>query len=215
MVRKSIVLASLVGALAFSPFVFAQDSPPQPSLGEIARQARKDKENSTAKPKKVITDDTLPKSASGSGALAGLDITGSSSASSGGENPLDQAMAQFNKAEVAFNQLDALDQAALAKVALAENCDVQFPSRAAWEVKLFSAKGAYVTHMRFLVGEMKGFTTEAQGWKGADGKLDPNDPRVQGLKRKTESTMRDAVQTQAAFDQVVSEGVALAGAAKH
>jgi hypothetical protein len=215
MVRKSIILASLAGALAFSQFVFAQDPPPQPSLADIARQARKDKENSTAKPKKVFTDDTLPKSVTGSGALAGLAVAGSGSASSGGGDPLDEAMAQFTKAEADFNQLDALDQAALAKVALAENCHVQFPSRATWEVKLFSAKGAYVTHMRFIVGEMKRFTTEAQGWKGPDGKLDPNDPRVQGLKRKTESTMQDAVQTQAAFDQVVAEGVALAGAAKH
>ena len=215
MLRKSIILASLAGALAFPQFVFAQDPPPQPSLADIARQARKDKENSTAKPKKVYTDDTLPKSVKGSGALAGLAVAGSGSASSRAGDPLDEAMAQFTKAEADFNRLDVLDQATLAKVALAENCDVQFPSRAAWEVKLFSAKGAYVTHMRFIVAEMKRFTTEAQGWKGPDGKLDPNDPRVQGLKWKAQSTMQDAVQTQAAFDQVVAEGVALAGAAKH
>lgn len=39
-----------------------QEPQAQPSLGDLARQVRKDKEKNAAKPKKVITDESLPSS---------------------------------------------------------------------------------------------------------------------------------------------------------
>jgi hypothetical protein len=213
--RKMTFLAAILWLPILSTPAFAQDQP-QPSLGDVARQARKEKANNTAKPKTVITDDTFPSSKAGSSALSAVDLTGSSSQSSSGSSgdPLAEAMAKFNEAEADFKQLDSLDQATLAKVALVDDCDVQFPSRSSWEVKLYAAKGAYVTHMRFLIGELKQLTTEAQGWKGPNGKLDPNDPRVQSLKRKVGSIMQDALQADATWEGVVAEGVALAKSAK-
>lgn len=181
----------------------------------MARQARKNKENSTGKPKIVVTDDTLPPRKLGSSALPVIDVTSSGSQGSGSSgDPLARAMAKFDEAEADFKQLDSLDQATLAKVTLADDCNVQFPSRISWEVKLYAAKGQYVTHMRFLIGELKQLTSEAQGWKGSDGKLDPNDPRVRALKRKTQSFLQDAVQTDTRYQEVVAEGVGLAKAAK-
>lgn len=213
MLRRLTVLTVFFGALTFSASAFAQD---QPSLGDVARQARKDKENSTVKSKTVVTEDTMPARASGSSALSGLDVAtaGSPSASGASDDPLAQATAKFNEAEADYNRLDSLDQANLAKVALAEDCEVQFPSRASWEVKLWAAKGAYVTHMRSIIADLKQLTTEAQGWKGPNGKLDPNDPRVQAMRRKMQSALQDASQSDARFEEVVSEGVALARAAK-
>jgi hypothetical protein len=211
MSRKLTLLAAILGVVILSSPVFAQD---QPSLGDVARQARKDKANNTAKPKTVITDDTLPPRTAGSSALSAVDVTGSSSQSSSGGDPLAQAMAKFDEAETDFKQLDSLDQATLAKVALLDDCNVQFPNRGSWEVKLYASKGQYVTHMRQLTAELKQLVTEAQSWKGPNGKLDPNDPRVQALKRKIQSIMQDALQTDATWQAVVAEGVALAKSAK-
>jgi hypothetical protein len=116
-------------------------------VGEVARQARKDKESSASKPKNVITDDILPSHKLSSSAPAAIDTNSSSAPSSGGGDPLEEAIAKFNEADADFIKMDRLDRAALTKVALAEGCDVPFPNRGSWEDKLYAAKGQYVTHM--------------------------------------------------------------------
>jgi hypothetical protein len=71
MLRKMSFLAVLACVLILSTPGYSQD---QPSLGDVARQARKDKEKKAAQPKTVITDDDLPSSK----ALGGLSDLGSS-----------------------------------------------------------------------------------------------------------------------------------------
>src|SRR5258708_33690028 len=75
MSRPMSFLAALLWLIILSTPCRAQDqtqeqAQPQPSLGDIARQARKDKEKNASKAKTVITDDTLP-SSKGLGGLAG------------------------------------------------------------------------------------------------------------------------------------------------
>src|SRR5712692_1559929 len=57
--RKKSFLAAVIWAVMPSTPAYAQDQPSQPSLGDVARQARKDKEKNKAQAKTVITDDTL------------------------------------------------------------------------------------------------------------------------------------------------------------
>lgn len=185
----------------------------QPSLGDVARQARKDKEKNAAKPKTVITDDTLPSNNSLSG--AGLaDLT--SPKSSDGDGSMANALAKVEEAEVDLEQLDALDRTSLAKVVLLDN-DVNFPNRRAWEDKLFAAKQHYVSHERELIVELKKMMAQVESWKSAQGgqKLDPGDPRAQQLKSKVTEIIQDALRTEQNYRAVVMEGWDLAKQAKH
>lgn len=212
MFRKMSFLPAFVWSLIpFTPVV-AQD---QPSLGDVARQARKDKENqNNAKPKTVITDDTLPSSKG----LAGLSLAdvGSSQGSASGD-ALARASAKFAEAEANLKILDGLDRPTLAKAALLDN-DVDFPNRRGWEDKLFVAKEHYVSHERDLIVELRQIIAQAQSWKsaqGADGKLSPSDPRVQQMKQRLQEIIQDAIRTEEAYRAVVVEGWDLAKQAKH
>jgi hypothetical protein len=92
-------LVPFVWLLISATPAFSQD---QPSLGDVARQARKDKEkNDTTKPKTVITDDTLPSSKSLSGLAVG-DLGGSQA--SGGGSKIDQALGRIAEAEAGLKQ---------------------------------------------------------------------------------------------------------------
>src|SRR5438874_13466950 len=67
MLRPMSFLAALLWLIIPSTPCRAQDqtqdqAQPQPSLADVARQARKDKEKNAANSKTVITDDTLPSS---------------------------------------------------------------------------------------------------------------------------------------------------------
>jgi len=104
-------LAALTWMLIPSAPGYAQD---QPSLGDVARQARKDKEKNNTPPKKVITDDSLPSSK----ALGGLGDLGSSK-SAGDGSAMAKGLEALDRAETALNKLDPLDRATLAKAALA------------------------------------------------------------------------------------------------
>lgn len=222
MLRPTTLLAALL-CLAI-PFVSAHAQDPsssqdpsqpqaQPSLGDVARQARKDKEKNTAKPKTVITDDTLPSSNGLSGAgLADL----SSPKGSGGNGSMANALAKVEEAEAELKQLDALDRTSLAKVVLLDN-DVNFPNRRAWEDKLFAAKQHYVSHERELIVELKKMMAQVESWKSAQGgqKLDPGDPRAQQLKSKVTEIIQDALRTEQDYRAVVMEGWDLAKQAKH
>src|SRR3989442_14956019 len=89
MFRKMTFLGALIWLVIPSTPALAQDQG-QPSLGDVARAARKDKEKNNAKPKTVITDGTLP-SNKGLGGLSLGDLGGSQPC--GGGDALPQAMA--------------------------------------------------------------------------------------------------------------------------
>jgi len=187
----------------------SQDQPPpQPSLADIARQARKDKEKNAAKPKTVITDENLPSNKG----LGGLGDLGSSQ---GGvdSNAMAKALAKVEEAETGLRQLESLDRATLAKAVLLDN-DVDFPNRRAWEDKLFAAKEHYVSHEGELVAELKQIVSQVQSQQGSQGKLDPNDPRAQQMKSRLLEIVQDALRTEQGYRAVVMEGWDLAKQAK-
>src|ERR1700740_1119776 len=189
-----------------------QDQPP-PSLGDIARQARKDKEKNASKPKTVITDDSFSPSKSVGG--LGLSDIGSSE-SAGTSNHLATAMAKVDKAEAALKKLDSLDRATLAKAVLMDN-DVDFPNRRAWEDKLYAAKGHYVSHEHDLIVELRQIVGQVESMQAAQGggKLDPKDPRVSQLTSRLSDIVQEAVRTEQDYRAVVTEGWDLAKQTKH
>jgi hypothetical protein len=211
MFRKVSFLAALVWVLIPSAPSFAQD---QPSLGDVARQARKDKEKNNAKPATIITDDTLP-SKKGLGGLSLGDL--GSSQGPGNGNAMAQAMARIEEAEAGLKQMDALDRTTLAKAALLDN-DVDFPNRRAWEDRLYAAKDRYVSHERELITEIKQIAAQVQSLRasqGADAKLSPADPRAQQMLRRIQEIIQDAIRTEQVYRAVVMEGWDLAKQAKH
>lgn len=200
---------SCTAGYAQDPSQDSSQSQPQPSLGDIARQARKDKEKNAAKSKIVLTDETLPSSKG----LGGLGDIGSSS-SGVDSNAMAKALAKVEEAETVLRQLEALDRATLAKAALLDN-DVDFPDRRAWEDKLFAAKEHYVSHEGELIVELKQIIAQIQSRPAGQGKLDPNDPRAQQLKSRLLEIVQDALRTEQSYRAVVMEGWDLAKQAKH
>jgi hypothetical protein len=198
--RKMSFLLAFAWALIPSVPSYAQD---QPSLGDVARQVRKDKEKNAAQPKTVITDDTMP---SGK-ALSGIgDLGGPQGANDG--SAMARALAGLDRAEAALNKLDPMDRTTLAKAALLDN-DVDFPGRRGWEDKLYSAKEQYVSHGRELFREMRQILADArslQSSNGGQGKLSPEDPRAKELLRRIQEILQDAVRTESAYQTVVMEG---------
>ncbi len=212
MFRKITFLGALIWLVIPSTLALAQDQE-QPSLGDVARAARKDKEKNNAKPKTVITDDTLPSSKG----LSGLSIGDlGSSQSAGGGNALAQAMARVDEAEAALKQMDTLDRATLAKAVLLDN-DVDFPNRRNWEDKLFVAKERYVSHERELIAELKQIVAQVQSMQSSQGKqkLNSQDPQAQQMLRRLQEIIQDAVRTEQVYRAVVMEGWDLAKQAKH
>jgi len=182
-----------------------QQPPSQPSLAEVARQARKDKEKNVSKAKAVVTDDNLADSVG----LGGVSIVG-------GDDKLAQAMSKVDEAEANLKQLDALDRSALAKAVLAEN-DVDFPGRRNWEDKLFAEKQRYVSHQRELITGMRQVVRQIQDMEaasGPQGKLDPNNPQVKQVKQRLADITQDATRTEQSYRAVVTEGTDLAKKAK-
>ncbi|HEX8838324.1 MAG TPA: hypothetical protein VF748_15380 [Candidatus Acidoferrum sp.] len=188
---------------------YAQDPPP--SLGDIARQARKDREKHANKPKTIITEDALASSKS----LSRLGDLGSTQPA-GDSATLSKALSRLEEAESQLNKLDALDRATLAKAVLMDN-DVDFPSRRNWEDRLYTEKQHYVSHERELIVEVKKAAAQVENWKASqDGrKLDPNDPRVQQLKSRVAEIIQDALRTEQDYRAAVMEGWDLAKQARH
>lgn len=182
---------------------------PQPSLADVARQARKDREKNANKPKTVITDENMPSSSS----LGGL--SGDLGNSQGGVNSdaMAKALAKVEEAETGLRKLESLDRATLAKAVLLDN-DVDFPNRRAWEDKLYAAKEHYASHEAELIAEMKQILGQVQSWQ-SQGKLDPKDPRAQQMKSKLVEIVQDAVRTEQDYRAVVMEGWDLAKQARH
>lgn len=215
MLRPIGVVASLLWLAFLATPGHAQDqsqdpaqAQPQPSLADVARQARKDKEKNAAKPKTVITDENMPSSKG----LTGLgDLGGSQGGVDSGA--MDKALAKVAEAEAGLRKLESLDRATLAKAILLDN-DVDFPNRRAWEDKLYAAKEHYVSHEGELIVEMRQIVAQIQAWQ-SQGRLDPKDPRAQQMKTRIAEIMQDAVRTEQGYRAVVMEGWDLAKQAKH
>jgi hypothetical protein len=180
----------------------------QPSLGEVARQARKDKEKNAVAPKKVITDETLATSKDFNG-------IGDVASSQGSSDAMARGLAGLDRVDAILNKLDPMDRASLAKAALLDN-NVDFPNRAAWEDQLYEAKQTYVAHGRELTRQMRKILADAQSLKAQPGqdKPNPSDPRVQEMVHRIQDLVQDAVRTDAAYQAVVMEGWDRAKAAK-
>ena len=214
MLRPMSFLAALLWLIIPSTPCRAQDqtqdqAQPQPSLADVARQARKDKEKNAANSKTVITDDTLP-SSKGLGGLAG-DLGGSQGRVD--SSAMAKALAKVEEAEAGLKQLQTLDRATLAKAVLLDN-DADFPNRRVWEDKLFAAKEHYVSHEGELIAELKQIVAQVQSRQGS-GKLDPNDPSSQQMKNRLLDIVQDALRTEQEYRGVVMEGWDLAKQAKH
>ncbi len=213
MLRKLSFLAVLAWFLASAAPVRAQDA--QPSLADAARQARKDKDKNAAAPKTVITEDNLASGASpsaGSGAAPSKlgDATPAAANASGKSSSLDGARAGLEATEASLDQLEPLGRTELAQTVLKGNT-ADFPGRSEWEDKLFSAKGVYISRSRQLIETMKQTLANMDSLQsGEQGKIAPNDPRVQALSLKAQQIMQLAARTENAFQAVVKEGQNLA-----
>lgn len=208
----------LIGACALALVICAsgraQDSSPSssPSLGDIARQAQKDK---AGKPTaKVITNDDVT---SGSGSISSPLGTGASrgasasTAPSGNAGDTRGADAGLAKLQAAVDHLNSLDRAGLAAEVLQGN-EANFPGRAQWETKMFAAKQAFVSQLHGLIQQAAQIEASAQTLKGIQ---DPNDPRVKTLNTRLQQMMAATIQDTAAFQAVAEEGKDLAAQTAH
>jgi hypothetical protein len=210
--RKLILLAAFVGAfLTPSDPVYAQDR--AQSLGDVARQNRKDKEKTATPVKTVLNDDNFGSGKSGGGTSAGTSAAAAGlsnfsaaggTGKSGDDSPMGKAWAGIGNAEGALDKLAPLDRSLLAHVVLEGN-DIDFPGRRAWEEKMFIAKEHYVAHSRQLLDEMKDLMQNAQAMQGGSAKADG--PQAQGLLGRAQSLLSDAQSTEAAFKSVMQEGI--------
>ena len=210
MTRSLTLIAACALILVTCAVARAQDSSASsPSLGDLARQAKKDKENDKqAKPAaKIFTDDDIQSSPGGVSALTGGGLAQGAPLQAGRKPGTEPSPAEkLAMLETLVGQVDSLDRATLVRTVLKGN-DVDFPGRAKWEERLFAAKQDYVVQARELVQKARQIVATADSLKGSQ---DPNDPRVKEMGAKLESLVRDAVHTDSAFQALIIEGRDLA-----
>jgi len=210
MARNLILIASCALILVTCVSARAQDSQASsPSLGDLARQAQKDKEKNKAdKPvAKVFTNEDLPSSSSGGPTALGAGLGQFAQPPAGSKPGVDPSAAEKLVAMEAFlSQVESLDRATLVHDVLKGN-EADFPGRAKWEDRMVAAKQAYVAHARELIQKARQIVASIDGLKGD---LDPNDPRVKEVGARVQALVRDGVQTDAAFQAVMIEGRDLA-----
>jgi hypothetical protein len=210
MTRRLTLIAACAVALVACASTRAQDSSPSsPSLGDLARQAQKDKDKDKANKAtaKVLTNDDLPSGSSGASATLGGGLGQTAQLTSGSKPGADLSPAEkITMLETVLDRVETLDRATLVRNAL-NGKDSDFPGRAKWEERLFAAKETYVTQGRELVQKARQIVASAESLKGNQ---DPNDPRVKELSVKLQSLIRDAVRMDSAFQAVMIEGRDLA-----
>lgn len=206
---------SFLGACALALVVCApgraQDSPASttPSLGDIARQAQKDKAGKATA--KVITNDDVS-GGTGSFSSPGTGMNASRSKTSAADSGSAQTPeAGIARLQEAVDHLNSLDRATLAEEVLQGN-RADFPGRAQWEEKMFAAKQTFVGQLRVLIQQATQIEATAQSLKNVP---DPNDPRVKALKERLKQLMETTVQNTATFQAIAEEGKDLAGQAAH
>lgn len=212
MARSPILIVVCALALVACSSARAQDSQPSsPSLGDLARQAQKDKDkdkaNKTAA--KVLTNDDLPSGSSGDPSALGpgfdqLSMQPQPAGSKTGANP--SPAEKLAKLEAFIAQVESMDRATLVRSVMKGN-DADFPGRAKWEDRLVAAKETYVVQFRELIQKAKQIVADSDSLKGTQ---DPSDPRVKEMGARLQNLIRDAVQTNAALQAVVIEGRDLA-----
>jgi len=189
-------------ALIFCAPGRGQDSP---SLGDLARQAQKEK---ATKPKaKVITNDDMPSSSGGVSSEIGGGpgrVVQPGPADKPGE--IQSPAEGLERLQSVVDQLDSLDRATLVSNALGDNVP-DFPGRAKWEEKLFAAKQTFVSQNRALLQKARQLEAAAGGMKDVQ---DPNDPRAKSVSAKVQQLVQESQQNSAAFQAVIAEGKDLA-----
>jgi hypothetical protein len=198
-------------AVSFFALVFcapgrAQDSP---SLGDLARQAQKNKTNTPAK--KVLTTDDI---STGSSSGSGLGSTGLGSvaapaapAASGTPSAPPSPQQATGQMEALINKIAALSRTELVQGAL-QGMDVDFPGRKEWEQRMVSAQQTYVARGRELLQRAEQIQASAESLKGIQ---DPNDRRVRDFTNRMKALVQDGTSLDAAFQAVILEGRDLAG----
>jgi hypothetical protein len=209
MPRTLPLFAACALTLLFGLLGHSQDSP---SLGDLARQAQKDKSSATTK--KVFTNDDL---SSGSGAASPKSIAGLNTGFAQGGQPAtpdkqgtaSSPAEDLARMESLLKMVASWDRATLVKNIL-QGSDVNFPGRSNWEERLFAAKQTYVSQGRVLIQQAKQLEAMAESLQGVH---DPNDPRVKDMSARLQQLVQESVRTGAAFQAVVLEGKDLASQA--
>jgi hypothetical protein len=204
--RKLSLFAACAVALVVCAPGRGQDTPQNtPSLGDIARQAQKDKANKP--PAKVITNDDM---SSGSGSLASALGVGTAQPGQPGaaskpevsQSPMDG----LGRLQSVVDQLDTLDRATLVSNVLKGNT-ANFPGRAKWEEKLFAAKQTFVVQCRDVLQKARQLEAAAETMKDVQ---DPNDPRAKMVGAKLQQLIQESQQASSTFQGVIEEGKDLA-----
>lgn len=202
--RRSFLFTFVPGFLFALPLL-AQDQQEQ-SLGDIARQSRKAKEErskSDSAPTKSFTDENMPSSAAGKADFVQLDSPGASPV-----ERLAAARRMIARGEDLLDKLDPMDRTALAQLALnGQNTD--FPGRRAWEERLFAAKRHYVSHGRELFRQTKELLNNMEALTSG-GRVAHSDPRVTEISHRALQLMQDANKTDADFQAILLDGLDLA-----
>jgi len=202
--RRSLVVLFAASLLTALPLC-AQE-PEQQSLGDIARQARKakeDRDKTAATPAKVFTDENFQSGSTGKADLAQL-----ASPSASPTERMVAARRAIARGEQLLDTLDPMNRTTQAELALqGQNND--FPGRRAWEEKLFAAKEHYVSHGRDLFRETKALLSNMEA-STSSGKANPSDPRTTEISHRALQLMQDANKTDADFQAIVLEGQDLA-----
>jgi hypothetical protein len=202
MPRSLSLIAVCALALVFCSPARGQDSP---SLGDLARQAQKDKTNKP--PAKVITNDDMPSSSGGiSSALGAAPAQAAQPGAPGKPDAVQSPAEGLEKLQTVLDQLDASDRATLATNVLEGNT-ANFPGREKWEEKLFAAKQTFVSQGRDVLQKLRQLEASVEGTKDIQ---DPNDPRVKSVTAKLQQLLQENQQASASFQAVIAEGKDLA-----
>jgi hypothetical protein len=194
----AVVFAALMAAPAWCQDSTANST----SLGEIARQLRSQNKNS--QPATVITnDDVGPPSPAG---VLGIGApNGANSSPASGANPSPEA--SLNRWESVVNQIAAIDQQKMVKLAL-QGSTADFPGRSSWESRLMTAKNAYVSDGRELISEGRELLAKAHTLENEH--VDRSDPRAKEMETKLKDFITRAMKMDANFEAVILEGRDLA-----
>ncbi|HLJ24599.1 MAG TPA: hypothetical protein VKT71_10875 [Candidatus Acidoferrales bacterium] len=208
MPRTSYLIAACALALICSAPGRSQDSP---SLGDLARQAQKNKDKTSKPVAKVITNDDMPSTAPAISSPL-TPATGPAALSSAGKPDAAGKPAAIPSPEESFAQLqstldklDSVDRATLIKGILGNAPN--FPGRAEYEEKLIAAKQTYISNSREVLQESRQLVDSAKGIKDLQ---DPNDPRVKRLAAKMQQLFQASDQNNSYFQAVIAEGKELA-----
>ena len=197
MFRRLVVLSVL--AWLCSTAAYCQD---EPSLGDVARQVRSQK--NSAQPKTVITNDDLSPASAGSLFGRGEPAGPNGLAKPESNTSPDSSLAAW---ESSVKYVQSLDRAALVSLAL-QGVRTDFPGRGNWENRLLTGRQAYVSQGQELLQRARQLQASAEELKSAH--ADAKDPRVKELMANLGVLVKEAFRADAEFRAIVLEGRDLA-----